>query len=79
VYSVEVNGKHWYSSQVHHPNASVAQIDFQGNSTAGRRDLFDPEIFTEVREGVRIRGCQRGAASSEQGKQGKRWGVSIHM
>lgn len=49
VYSVEVNGKHWYSSQVHYPNASVAQIDFQGNSTAGRRDLFDPEIFTEVR------------------------------
>lgn len=52
VYSVEVNGKHWYSSQVHHPNASVAQIDFQGNSTAGRRDLFDPEIFTEVRGSI---------------------------
>jgi hypothetical protein len=47
VYSVWVNNKHWYS-QVQLPNATVPLIDFQGNHTAGRRDLFDPAIFTEV-------------------------------
>lgn len=48
VYSVEVNGRHWFASQVHAHNSSMPRIDFQGNVTAHRRDLFDPVIFAEV-------------------------------
>jgi len=47
LYSVQVNGRPWYTSTVH-ANAQIAILDFQGNETAGRRDLFDPVIFREV-------------------------------
>jgi hypothetical protein len=49
IFSVEMNNKTWFTSAVHGPNATVAEIDFQGNMTANRRDLFDPVMFVEVR------------------------------
>jgi hypothetical protein len=52
VYSVRVNGKEWFTSPVHYPNSSLPLINFEGNATAGRRDLFDASIFVEVSKWV---------------------------
>jgi hypothetical protein len=47
---VSVNGKLWYRSGVWNAsNNAVPQVKFDANATEGRRDVFDPTIFKEVR------------------------------
>jgi hypothetical protein len=52
VYSVHINSQLWYTSAVHKPGDGLSAIDFSGNTTENRRDLFDPDIFRDVSGGV---------------------------
>jgi hypothetical protein len=73
VFSVRVNGKEWFTSPIHYPNSSLPLINFEGNATAGRRDLFDASIFVEVGKRV-TNGISPG---SECSNGGSKWVQSL--